>query len=239
VIIRHFNSISDHAQCERLQEEVWGGTGHLAVNMLVTIQRHGGLTLGAFDDAGVLQGCAVSFTSPSHAEGAWHGLSQHSHLAAVKPGLQSQGLGEKIKRWQAEATLAMGQNLMTWTYDPLESRNAYLNIHKLGAIVRKFIPDCYGPMTDDLNRGLPSDRFEPEWWLDADSRARWDRKNARDLFEIEIDPNFQQRKLRSLDDALAFRLAKRKAFQRAFADGYVVCDYVFDGGRAAYVLGRY
>ncbi len=239
MIIRHFESIEDHAKCEQLQHDVWGGDGHLAVNMLLTLQRHGGLAMGAFDERERLLGAVVSFTSPTTLAGSWNGLSQHSHIAAVMPAMQGKGLGEQLKRAQREATLAKGQNLMTWTYDPLESRNANLNLHKLGAIVRSLIPNCYGPMPDELNRGIPSDRFEPEWWLDEETRARWDKKHAARFIDIEIDPDYQAMKQRDLAEAFNFRMRKREEFERAFAKDFVVIDYSYDGKRAAYVLGQF
>ena len=79
----------------------------------------------------------------------------------------NRGIGLQLKTAQREAVLAQGIELITWTYDPLESRNAYLNIQKLGAICKLYRRNEYGDMLDELNQGMPSDRFEVEWWINS------------------------------------------------------------------------
>lgn len=238
--IRPFKDIADHEQCEHAQSIIWNDPTYTPSNFTVTIQRHGGVVLGAFTPEGKMLGFVLSFLSPAHVPAAGpkaaYGLSQHSQMAGVLPEAQGLGIGEALKRAQAEATLAMGQNLMTWTYDPLEARNAWLNLNKLGAIARKYIPNCYGDMQDGLNRGLPSDRFEPEWWLTPETRAYFNEANASAKMEIEISPNFQALKRADPAAALALRLRTRDQFTQAFADGYVAVRIAREPHRTAYVL---
>ena len=238
--IRPFKDISDHEQCEQAQSIIWNDPLYTPSNFTVTLQRHGGIALGAFTPEGKMLGFVLSFLSPAHipANGprAAQGLSQHSQMAGVMPEVQGMGIGEALKKAQAEATLALGQNLMTWTYDPLEARNAWLNLNKLGVIVRKYIPNCYGDMRDGLNRGLPSDRFEPEWWLTPETRAYFNEANASAKMEIEITPHFQALKKADRAAALALRLRTRDQFMQAFADGYVAVRLERTPHRTAYVL---
>jgi predicted GNAT superfamily acetyltransferase len=96
------------------------------------------------------------------------GVIKHcSHQLGVLPGYQDQNIGYRLKLAQREYVLTQGISLVTWTYDPLESRNAYLNLHKLGAVCRTYMRNIYGEMRDGLNSGLPSDRFEVEWHVSS------------------------------------------------------------------------
>lgn len=127
-------------------------------------------------------------------------LKQCSHMLAVLPEYQGQKIGERLKFAQREQSLAQGIALMTWTYDPLLALNANLNLARLGAIARHYIVSAYGDMTDGLNAGLPSDRFEVEWWLNAPRvqacaqaippRKTWDtaiHSGAQLVFDVAFD----------------------------------------------------
>ncbi len=92
-------------------------------------------------------------------------LKHCSHQLGVLPEWQSRGVGYALKVAQREAVLNQGVRLITWTYDPLESKNARLNIAKLGAVCNTYIRDYYGELRDDLNRGLATDRFQVDWWI--------------------------------------------------------------------------
>jgi predicted GNAT superfamily acetyltransferase len=89
----------------------------------------------------------------------------HSHMLAVLPEYRNAGLGRRLKLAQREDALARGFDRMEWTFDPLEIKNAHLNMARLGAISRRYIPDFYGPSTSPLQGGLPTDRLVAEWWL--------------------------------------------------------------------------
>jgi predicted GNAT superfamily acetyltransferase len=241
--IRPFASIEEHEQAGEIQLQVWAGDAPVQSHITSTIQRHGGIVLGAFLPDGKMIGFVLSFLSPAHhheyGPEPIKGLSQHSHMAGVLPEYQGKGIGEKLKLAQANETRRRGMNLMTWTYDPLETRNGWLNINKLGAIVRTYIPNCYGAMTDALNRGLPSDRFEPEWWLTPESRDYFDHTRSNDRFEVEVSPNFQALKKNDPEAALDLRLNTRKSFMVAFAEGYVVTHMTKRHEHIYYVLHKF
>jgi predicted GNAT superfamily acetyltransferase len=244
--LRPFETFADHEQCVALQRAVWVGDDPVPTNVTLTFVHHDGVAIGAFDADNRMIGFVMSFVAPSHFHGATRGLCHHSHMAGVLPGWQGQGIGEALKRAQAEVVRQRGYNLITWTYDPLEAKNARLNIGKLGCICRTFIPNCYGEMRDALNAGLPSDRFEVEWWLDRKvENGEWRMgngqiriSNRQSPLAIEIPRDFQRIKRADLTEALGVRLALREQFQRAFADGYAAVDFELTDDRATYVLAR-
>lgn len=157
-------TIKDCREIERLQLEIWqcDPIEALPDNLLLTIAKSGGIVLAA-KEADRMVGFAVSFQGQTAT-----GRRKHaSHMAGVVPGLECRGIGALLKLAQREASLAQGITLMTWTYDPLISRNANFNLRKLGATSRTYYPNLYGVMRDGLNEGLPSDRLEVEWELDS------------------------------------------------------------------------
>ena len=235
-LIRPFEHFEDFEQAEQLQNVTWSAVETVPSNMLIAMTHHGAIALGAFDADGRMVGFAFSFLSPTHVAGARQGLSHHSHMAAVLPELRGQGIGLQLKHAQAKAVRAQGYNLMTWTYDPLEAKNANLNITKLGCICRTYIPNCYGEMRDGLNAGLPSDRFEVEWWLDE---GRGERRGTNDeRRRIEIPADFQAMKKTNMSAAKAIRLKTREQFVQAFADGFGVTGFEMGLEHSWYLLTK-
>jgi predicted GNAT superfamily acetyltransferase len=151
---------------EQLQRNVWNLEDVEVVpdHLLITAQKNGGVLLGAFDvalgeEGGRLVGFVFGFVGLTS-----DGQMKHcSHIAGVAPAYQSQNLGYRLKLAQRAYVLKQGMDLVTWTFDPLESRNARLNFHKLGVICRTYLRNLYGDMRDQLNVGLFSDRFQVEW----------------------------------------------------------------------------
>lgn len=155
-------TIEDCRRLETLQLEIWRCDPIEVVpdNLLLTMAKSGGIVLAAKEDDRLV-GFAFSFQGQTVA-----GRRKHaSHMAGVISGLECQGIGALLKLAQREASLAQGITLMTWTYDPLISRNANFNLRKLGATCRVYYPNLYGVMRDGLNEGLPSDRLEAAWEL--------------------------------------------------------------------------
>jgi predicted GNAT superfamily acetyltransferase len=168
VEIRPIRTQAEYRAVEQLQRDAWGLAEVEIVpdHLLVTAQKNGGLVLGAFNASMVaenegLVGFVFGFAGLSPT-----GKVKHcSHMAAVAPAYRDQNLGYRLKLAQREQVLAQGLDLITWTFDPLESRNAALNFHKLGALCGTYVRDLYGHMRDALNVALPSDRFEVEWHI--------------------------------------------------------------------------
>jgi len=166
--IRPIQTHREYRAVEQLQREVWGLEEVEIVpdHLLLTAQKNGGLVLGAFDPSSGgqeehLVGFVFGFTGLLPDGGVKH----CSHMTGVTPTYQSRNLGYRLKLAQREHVLAQGLNLITWTFDPLESRNAALNFHKLGATCQTYLRDLYGSMRDSLNIALPSDRFRVDWHI--------------------------------------------------------------------------
>jgi predicted GNAT superfamily acetyltransferase len=163
ISIRALKDIAQFHQCEELQRRVWGmeDLSVVPLHLLLTAQKNGGLVLGAFDEQGTMVGFVFGFLGMTD-----QGQVKHcSHMAGVLPEYQGQQIGYRLKLAQREHVLAQGLDLATWTYDPLEGSNASLNIGKLGVICRTYLPDVYGDTGIQLHLGLPTDRFEVEWWV--------------------------------------------------------------------------
>lgn len=166
VEIRAVREIEEYHACEVLQRRAWLMSDDLEVvpmHLLVGVHKGGGLLLGAYDGDD-LAGFVFGFPGLTR-EGK---LKHCSHMMGVLPERQGAGIGWQLKLAQREAVLAQGLDLITWTYDPLESRNAYLNISKLGAVCNTYVRDLYGPLEDGLNTGLPTDRLQVDWWIATD-----------------------------------------------------------------------
>lgn len=163
IVIRAIETVGEYHACERLQRQVWDMPDDLDVvplHLLRSMQHNGGLLLGAIH-ADTLAGFVLGYPGSTA-----DGMPKHcSHMMGILPEYRSQGLGYRLKLAQRDHALAQRYELVTWTYDPLESRNANLNVRKLGVLCDTYIRDYYGPMTDGLNVGLPSDRFEVDWWI--------------------------------------------------------------------------
>lgn len=164
IAIQPIHSEADYRAVEQLQREIWGAEDIeiISHDLLLTAQKNGGIVLGAFDLAAspaLMVGFSFGFV----------GLTPRgevklcSHVTGVKAAYQNQKVGYLLKLAQRERALKQGITLITWTFDPLESRNARFNFHKLGATCNTFLPNVYGEMRDELNAGLPSDRFQADW----------------------------------------------------------------------------
>jgi chorismate synthase len=165
--LRRLVSIAEYHECERLESSVWGadGLGRVSPLVLITAQENGGLVIGAFADSQL-----VGFVCSMVGFAASGAVKHCSLLMAVAPQCRGSGIGCRLKLMQRQLALAQGIELITWTFDPLISTNAHLNIHKLGCICSEYMPDHYGSTPDGANAGLPTDRLLVEWRL-TDSRV--------------------------------------------------------------------
>jgi predicted GNAT superfamily acetyltransferase len=164
---RAINSIAEYHEAEALQFLVWGGSDIETVptHILRTVRENGGVVHGAFARAPgreeSLVGLVFGFPGISKAEKLIH----CSDLLCVHPDYRNFDIGYHLKLIQRAHVLTQGIEFITWTFDPLESRNANLNFHKLGGISCTYLCDYYGNMKDDLNSSLPSDRLLVEWFV--------------------------------------------------------------------------
>ena len=165
ITIRLLDQPDDLPAVEQLQRVVWTGTETdvIPAHLLLASVRHGGLLLGAFLGE-QLVGAVYGFPSIEQVPDGPR-PAHHSHILAVHPDHRDLGIGFALKRAQWQMVRQQGLDHVTWTYDPLQSRNARLNIHRLGAVCGTYLHEAYGAMRDGLNLGMPSDRFQVDWWV--------------------------------------------------------------------------
>lgn len=156
--IRLLNEPEEFRDCERVQKATWGGLSVSAEVMLVT-QKFGGTVLGAFVDKRLV-GFIYAFLARRNGE-----IIHWSHLMGMMPSFRGQGLGFRLKLAHRDIALRQGIRSICWTYDPLQSRNARLNMSRLGARVEEYVVNCYGRFPSSIERGLESDRFIVNWQI--------------------------------------------------------------------------
>lgn len=146
---------------EELQRQVWGNQAITPLAQLVAAIHNGGVVIGAYDQD-QLVGFCYGFAGYKNGE-----ASLCSHMMAIDPEYRDLGIGYQLKHKQRIWAIDYGYKKIIWTFDPLETRNAYLNLCKLGGTIRTYLPAYYGDLADEVNKGLPSDRFLVEWELES------------------------------------------------------------------------
>lgn len=169
IVIRPLESWEELGDVEALQRAVWGEdpTNIMYRHMLVSIARNGGLILGAYDGK-TLIGCSIGFLGTDVADRdrpAMANLKLYSKRMGVLPAYRDRGVGFQLKLAQRDFARQCGIRLITWTFDPLLSRNAYLNVRKLGVTASRFYQDYYGTESEALTLAGSSDRLQADWWI--------------------------------------------------------------------------
>ena len=171
--LRFLDSPADMKAAEDLQALVWPESPVDVVpdHLLITLAHNGSPVIGAFEileDGTEFQLIGVAFGFPGIVETPLGREFKYcSHQMGVHPDFESQGIGFALKRAQWQMARQQGYDRITWTYDPLLSCNAYLNVAKLGVVCNTYKREVYGEMRDGLNVGFPSDRFQVDWWLNT------------------------------------------------------------------------
>jgi predicted GNAT superfamily acetyltransferase len=242
IVLRRCHDIEDFRACVTLQKEVWNFTDAelVPLRMFVVADKVGGQVMGAFD-GGSMVGFALSVpgTRSGH-------VYLHSHMLAVRKDYRNAGLGRRLKLMQREEALGRGIELIEWTFDPLEIKNAYLNIEKLGAISRRYNINQYGITSSPLQGGLPSDRLIAEWWLKS--------VRVETLLQTRENPAFQgetsiavpaeiydwKASAETRSKAQHVQERNREQFLHDFAQGLAVLGYERDeAGNGKFLLGRW
>ena len=194
-IIKLLETPEEMSTVEDLQRIVWQGseTDVVPAHMFITAVHNGGLVIGAFADDQII-GFVFGFPGlESTPDGP---RPKHcSHMMGIHPDHRDSGVGFALKRAQWQMVRHQGLDHITWTYDPLLSRNAYLNVAKLGAVCNTYRRSEYGEMRDGLNAGLPSDRFQVDWWINTRRVDRRLGKRPRKPLKLE---NFSKAELQPL-----------------------------------------
>ena len=163
MVIRPLTTIDECRKVAELEKSVWGYSDAEDVvppPILIVSIKHGGILLGAFDDAGEMKGFVYSMAAVKEGR-----PTQWSHMLGVAPDARDSGLGEALKLAQREQALRMDIDLIEWTFDPLQAVNAHFNFAKLGVVVHEYEENVYGESSSPLHRGTPTDRFVAQWAL--------------------------------------------------------------------------
>jgi predicted GNAT superfamily acetyltransferase len=242
IVVRNCHGLDELRACVALQKEVWNftDTDLVPLRMFVVAEKVGGQVMGAFD-GNEMVGFALSV--PGTRSGR---IYLHSHMLAVRKDHRNSGLGRRLKLLQREEALSRGIELLEWTFDPLEIKNAYLNIEKLGAIARRYNINQYGITSSPLQGGLPSDRLIAEWWLRSkrvEALLATGQVPGCDPGErIEVPAQIYEWKAAPDTRVKAQNVQERnrEQFLRAFSGGLVVLGYKRDAqGNGAFLLGHW
>ena len=241
IVIRPCTRVEEFQACVALQKEVWkySDAELIPARMFVVASKIGGQIIGSFD-GDTLVGFALSIP------GERNGHSYlHSHMLAVRESYRNRGLGRQMKLAQREDAIRRGFSLMEWTFDPLEIKNAYLNIERLGAIARRYSVNQYGNSSSPLQGGLPTDRLIAEWWLESGRVRSVLAGEGRPPFKVEqtisVPAQIYAWKAdeKKRPQAVQVQSANRERFLGAFAQGLAVLGYERDEqGNGSFLLAR-
>lgn len=245
--VRQLVTISELERVQQLEKAIWN-MKPIPIHHTLTAVKNGGIMIGAFHGENMI-GFSYGFA------GFHNGQSYLcSHMLGILEDFRSHGIGAMLKEAQRQAAIEKGYKMVTWTYDPLESANAFLNLTKLKAICSTYIENCYGDMEDPLNRGLASDRFQVEWWIqsphtnenDTDDWTAYKRIpyeltvdgepiplevdasffNDQEAVLVPIPRYFQQLKKEHFELALDWRIKTRHIFQALFTQGFAAVKLI-------------
>lgn len=253
VSIREIRVVDEMRAAEQLQKEVWGipDLDVVPLTQLVAAREAGGVLIGAFD-GDALVGFVYGF--PSFERGQ---LAHHSHMLAVQPAYRNLDLGRRLKLAQRDQVRAQGIDLISWTFDPLQSLNAHFNFGKLGVVCDRYLPNFYGEEAASFLHQTGTDRLWVSWFV---KRERVQTQVAPSVTVIEIDSDDSPRRNefdvsleqvaieipRSIDELLQrsrelawrWREETRWAFTEALQAGYFVEAFVREARGGKYVLRK-
>src|SRR4051794_5835369 len=240
--LRSCHSVGEFRQALQLQKDIWNWSDIelVPVRLFVVAEKIGGHVLGAFagnDMVGFAYGLPGVRGKHSYL---------HSHMLGVDESHRNTGLGRALKLFQREIAMEQGFDLIEWTFDPLEIKNAYLNIEKLGAIARRYTVNQYGITTSPLQGGLPTDRLVAEWWLNSrrvQAAAQGQpMPSIKPELRIQVPAGIYHWKAQAAtrQQALDVQSQNRELFLQAFGDHLDVLGYERDQqGNGTFLLGRW
>jgi predicted GNAT superfamily acetyltransferase len=262
VSYRDLTTLTDCADVVDLERRIWGpGYDDVVPTSILTVSVHrGGILIGAFADDKMI-GFVYSLPAIKHGK-----TTQWSHMLGVVGEFRRSGVGHQLKLLQRDRALAMGVEIIEWTYDPLQAANAHLNFVKLGVVVEEYLENVYGDSGSPLHQGNPTDRFVAEWHI---SRSRVGEEfngaaggavavNGTDwsdgwLESVDVDLSVDARKLtveipvgftdmlaRAPERAMAWRVCTRAIFTTYLDRGYRVVAFLLDrdARKGTYLLSR-
>lgn len=227
--IRRLTELDQFTEAVHLQQEIWGflDIELLPARLFVVANKIGGHLFGGYDGDRMI---AFLVAIPGLKEASRGYL--HSHMMGVLPEYRNRGLARSLKMAQKADALKRGIALIEWTFDPLELKNAYFNIEKLGAIMRRYLFNNYGTTSSRLHAGLPTDRLVAEWWVEEPRRLA-PAVEARIAIPADIAD------LRVADPAAAreIQLRASEQFTEHFMKGLAVVGFERSDDAGTYLLG--
>jgi predicted GNAT superfamily acetyltransferase len=242
IVIRKCSGTGEFRRCVALQQQVWNFSDAdlVPLRMFVVADKVGGQVIGAFDGS-ELVGFALSV--PGHRNGHSY---LHSHMAAVQERYRNSGVGRRLKLFQREDALSRDILLIEWTFDPLEIKNSFFNIRRLGAIARHYNINQYGVTTSSLHGGLPTDRLIAEWWLRSNRVEGLLQHGSEPSFttvqkvEVPAEISVWKAAVATRERAAGVQTRNREEFLLAFGKGLSVLGYERDEkGNGSFLLGRW
>ena len=238
--IHQLSALNEFNDAVRLQREIWGfdETELLPPRLFVVASKIGGQVLGAFDRNKMVAFCLCI---PGLKPGGKFYL--HSHMLGVLPQYRDTGIGRRLKWKQRDFALSREVDLIEWTFDPLEIKNAFFNIERLGAVVKRYVHNQYGTTTSPLHGGLPTDRLIAEWWLGTGrvmARSR-DQQFPHGSIEERISVPLEIAQIREQDPsrARAIQTSVAEQFDRHFRNHLTVIGFEKDKQAGNYLLGQW
>jgi predicted GNAT superfamily acetyltransferase len=237
--IRPLHQLAELEEVLHLQEVIWGFADIelLPLRFLALVNRIGGHAFGAYDGSKMIAFCfAIPGIKPT-------GKSYlHSHMLGVLPEYRNTGIGRSLKLRQREDALARGIELIEWTFDPMELKNAYLNIEKLGAIVRRYSENQYGTTASPLHGGLPTDRCYAEWWINSPRVQKilaGEPHTTRAVERIAYPADIAHIRRDDPARARAIQKANGEKLRHAFAQGLAATGFERGAAEETYLLERW
>lgn len=246
ITYKNIKSIEELQLVHKLESIVWSPEDTVPISHTAATIKNGGFILGAFYEEQLI-GFQYSFPG-------FDGRKPYlvSHSLGIHPDFRKLGIGEKLKHEQRKLALKMGYDLISWTYDPLETVNGNLNLHKLGAVCTSYIENAYGEMTDGMNDGISTDRFVVKWSVKDTGQASRndDLRNAPILIDTEtnsegivprtinleeskeillvpVPGNFQEiKKKKNFEVAVMWREKTKQVFTHYLNQDWIVTDLI-------------
>ena len=242
LVIRKCSGVEEFQKCVELQKDVWNFSDIdvVPLRMFVVAEKIGGQIIGTFEGQDLV-GFALAI--PGSRNGHPY---LHSHMLAVRESHRNAGLGRRMKLAQRDDGLERGFELIEWTFDPLEIKNAYLNIERLGAIARRYTINQYGMSSSPLQGGLPTDRLIAEWWIKSKRVEELVNSGKlpqyKTMLSVEIPGKIYGWKASPTDrkKAADVQLRNREALLKAFDEDLAVLRYERGAdGNGKFLLGRW
>ncbi|WP_209124107.1 GNAT family N-acetyltransferase [Alkalihalobacillus sp. BA299] len=248
ISVRDLQTITELESVRNLEALIWSHKESTPITQVVATVKNGGFVLGAFLKEELI-GFQYSFPGFDGRK-----IYLYSHTLGIHPKYRKCGIGEKLKRAQKKVAIEKGYDLIKWTYDPLETVNGNLNLHKLGAICTTYLENVYGEIPDQLNSGISSDRFLVEWSTKQSIMqsknplktndypltiqtinqngyqipVSVDLKQDQNELWVPVPSNYQELKKEDFAIALKWREVTRQVFTYYLSLGWIVNDIVRD-----------